>query len=51
MEKRSRSPNYPAISLPAALDKVANLYKNQHTHSAPREVVAQGMGLKQVWVA
>lgn len=44
MEKRTRSPNYPALSLPVALDKVATLYKNQHTHSAPREVVAQGMG-------
>ena len=44
MEKRTRSPNYPALSLPAALEKVGVLYKNQHTHSAPREVVAQGMG-------
>lgn len=44
MEKRTRSPNYPALSLPAALDKVTILYKNQHTHSAPREVVAQSMG-------
>jgi hypothetical protein len=44
MDKRFRSPNYPALSLPAALEKVATLYRNQHTHSAPREVVAQGMG-------
>jgi hypothetical protein len=44
MEKRTRSPNYPALSLPVALDKVAALYKKQHTHAAPREVVAQGMG-------
>jgi hypothetical protein len=44
MEKRIRSPNYPALSLPAALEKVTTLYRNQHTHSAPREVVAQGMG-------
>lgn len=44
MDKRVRSPNYPAISLKDALDKVAVLYKNQHTHAAPREVVAKGMG-------
>ena len=44
MEKRIRSPNYPALSLPDAIDKVAALYRAQHTHSAPREVVAKGMG-------
>lgn len=44
MDKRIRSPNYPSLSLPAALEKVALLYKNQHTHGAPREVVAKGMG-------
>src|SRR5688500_10929914 len=44
MDKRIRSPNYPSLSLPAALEKVTILYRNQHTHSAPREVVAQGMG-------
>lgn len=44
MEKRVRSPNYPALSLPDALNKVEALYKSIHTHSAPREVVAKGMG-------
>lgn len=44
MEKRVRSPNYPALSLRDALEKVATLYKAQHTHAAPREVVAKGMG-------
>src|SRR5438309_12108284 len=44
MEKRIRSPNYPAVSLPDAIDKVTALYRNLHTHSAPREVVAKGMG-------
>jgi hypothetical protein len=43
-DKRVRSPNYPALSLPDALDKVQALYKAQHTHAAPREVVAKNIG-------
>lgn len=48
LEKRSRSPNYPALSLPDAIEKVTVLYKNLHTHSAPREVVAKGMGYQSL---
>jgi hypothetical protein len=44
MEKRIRSPNYPAISLPEAINKVTAIYRAMHTHAAPREVVAKGMG-------
>jgi hypothetical protein len=44
MEKRLRSPNYPALSLPDAIEKVTALYRAQHTHAAPREVVAKGIG-------
>ncbi|MGY4475221.1 hypothetical protein [Bradyrhizobium sp. USDA 3364] len=44
MDKRIRSPNYPAISLPDAIGKVTALYRSVHTHAAPREVVAKGMG-------
>lgn len=44
MEKRLRSPNYPAISLKEALARVSALYKAIHTHAAPREVVAKGIG-------
>jgi len=44
MEKRIRSPNYPAISLPDAIGRVTALYRAIHTHAAPREVVAKGMG-------
>ena len=44
MGKRVRSPNYPAISLPDAVQRVAMVYKNQHTHGAPREVIARSMG-------
>lgn len=42
--KRIRSPNYPALSLPDAIEKVMALYRAQHTHSAPREVAVRGMG-------
>jgi hypothetical protein len=44
MEKRIRSPNYPALGLQEAINRTAALYKVQHTHLAPREVVAKGMG-------
>lgn len=44
MEKRIRSPNYPALSLPDAINRVTALYRAQHTHLAPREVVAKGIG-------
>lgn len=44
MDKRVRSPNYPALSLRDALDKVSVLYKNLHNHPGPREVIAKGMG-------
>lgn len=44
MDKRVRSPNYPAISLPDAINKVTALYRSVHTHAAPRVVAAKGMG-------
>jgi hypothetical protein len=44
MDKRIRSPNYPAISLPEAITRVTTLYRAIHTHAAPRDVVAKGMG-------
>lgn len=44
MEKRTRSPNYPAVSLPDAIQKVTAIYGNLHTHAAPREDVAKAMG-------
>src|ERR1700733_12477276 len=44
MDKRVRSPNYPALSLPDALVKVASVYRELHTHAAPREVIAKAMG-------
>jgi hypothetical protein len=44
LDKRTRSPNYPALSLPDALERVQMIYRNQHTHAAPREVVVKSMG-------
>jgi hypothetical protein len=44
MERRIRSPNYPALSLPDALNRVTKLYEANHRHPAPREIVARGMG-------
>src|SRR4051795_11196605 len=44
MESRFRSPNYPSLSLPAALERVRALYNAQHTLAVSRELVAKGMG-------
>ncbi|HLY54945.1 MAG TPA: hypothetical protein VKS60_05275 [Stellaceae bacterium] len=44
MDKRTRSPNYPALSLPEAVSKIGLLYRAQHHHAAPREVIAKGLG-------
>jgi hypothetical protein len=44
MEKRIRSPNYPALSLPEAMEKVAGIYRGLHNHAAPREVLTKEMG-------
>lgn len=41
---RIRSPNYPAISLPDALQRVAQVFAKERQHPAPREVVIKGMG-------
>ena len=44
MRKRTRSPNYPSISLPDALERLARLRNEIQWHKAPREVVAKGIG-------
>jgi hypothetical protein len=44
MEKRLRSPNYPALSLKEALEKIASVYRALHNHGAPREVIAKAIG-------
>ena len=41
---RIRSPNYPQISLPAAIERVAMIFSKEHRHPAPKEVVVKDMG-------
>jgi hypothetical protein len=41
---RVRSPNYPQISLPDAITRVANIFSKEHQHPAPREVIVKDMG-------
>lgn len=44
MAKRTRSPNYPSISLPAAFDRLDKLWAEVGSHLAPRDVVLTSMG-------
>ena len=44
MAKRIRSPNYPAISLADAVERLTKLSGEIGTHSAPRDVVLKAMG-------
>ena len=44
MAKRIRSPNYPSISLADAVSRLATLFDAIQTHSAPRDVVLEGIG-------
>lgn len=38
---KTRSPNYPAISLAEAIDKIKKIYKAEHMHPASDEVIAR----------
>lgn len=42
--KRARSPNYPAISLPAAMQQLRGLFDRIQKHKAPKEAVIKGLG-------
>jgi len=44
MDKRLRSPNYPAIGLPEAVERIGVLYRTLHNHGAPREMIARALG-------
>jgi len=46
MDKKSRSPRAPQISLQEALIKVKAVYEKEHTHKANREVIATDMGYR-----
>ncbi len=41
---RVRSPNYPAVSLTEAIERVRKVYEKEHTHKAAPEVVAKALG-------
>jgi hypothetical protein len=42
--ERVRSPNYPAMSLPEAVQQIQKLFAKISQHPAPRESVATGLG-------
>ena len=44
MAKRIRSPNYPGVSLPDAIERLTKLGGAIHSHRAPRDVVLTSMG-------
>ncbi len=44
MSKRARSPNYPALGLPEALERLQRLWNAVQAHPAPREDIATGLG-------
>jgi hypothetical protein len=39
-----RSPNYPSLTLEQSAERVRRVYDSEHTHSAPREVIATALG-------
>lgn len=41
---KQRSPNYPAISLAEAIDRLKRIYAKQKTYPATREIIAKSMG-------
>lgn len=43
-QKKHRSPNYPALSLPVAIDKVRTLYDFDKRNPTPPEVIAKHLG-------
>lgn len=45
---RIRSPNYPAVSLAEALNRVAQVHMKERQHPAAKEVVLKGMGYSGV---
>jgi hypothetical protein len=41
---KTRSPNYPIISLPDAVQRIQRVYESEHTHLATRDVIARALG-------
>lgn len=44
MGKRTRSPNYPRLSLADAIERAGKLYQKESTHKTNKEAVAKGLG-------
>lgn len=44
MMKTVRSPRYPSVSLPVAIERAAKIYKADHRNKIPKTVVAKHMG-------
>ncbi len=44
MGRRSRSPNYPRLSLEEAVERVSRLYKVEQRHPIDKQAVAEGLG-------
>jgi len=45
---RVRSPNYPSISLPAAIERVRVIHKSEGQNNVPREVIATHLGFGSI---
>jgi len=45
---RTRSPNYPSMSLAEAITRVTQVFAKEHRHPAPKEVVMKAMGYSGV---
>jgi hypothetical protein len=43
-----RSPNYPQETLEAACERIKRVYDVEHTHPAPKEVVAKDLGYNSI---
>jgi len=45
---RVRSPNYPALSLPEAIQMTAKVFSKENRHKAAKEVIVKAMGYKSI---
>jgi hypothetical protein len=46
--RRIRSPNYPALSLPEAIERIESVFERERQHSMSKEVALKGMGYSGV---
>lgn len=44
MTTKTRSPNYPVLSLPDAIERIQTVYNKEHNHPSTREVIAKALG-------